>query len=170
MKIYLVGMPGSGKTTFGKKLADRLMLTFVDLDHEIEKFVNKSIPEIFVDHGENFFRETESRLLAEWAASNTNFVMATGGGAPCFFYGMDVINNSGLSIFLDVPIAELMARVASQSNRPLLDANSEEREKTLIKLLETRLSCYKKAHITVVKPDLEKLLEAIHFNSKYRQR
>jgi shikimate kinase len=163
MKIYLVGMPGSGKTTLARKVASELLLKFVDLDHEIEKHVGKSIPQIFIENGEDSFRLTESELLRTWASSNQSFVMATGGGAPCFYKGMEVINKSGLSIFLDVPIAELLERVKQKSNRPLLDTNSEEREKTLMNLMETRLPCYRQANITVTKPDLEKLMQAIHF-------
>jgi shikimate kinase len=162
MKIYLVGMPGSGKTTLGKKLAHELMMAFVDLDHEIEKYASKSIPEIFIEKGENFFREIESKLLVEWASSQTHFVMATGGGAPCYFRGMEVINKSGFSIFLDVPVNELLKRVSKTTNRPLLE-ESNERETTLRKLLETRMPCYRQANMTISNPDLNKLMEAIHF-------
>jgi shikimate kinase len=164
MKIYLVGMPGSGKSTLGKKLAQQLMMTFVDLDLEIEKFANRSIPEIFIESGEDYFREIESRLLSEWAASQSNFVMATGGGTPCYFHGMEIINKSGFSIFLNVPMKELLRRVEEESNRPLL-ADTTEREATLRKLFETRLPCYQKANLTISDPDLLKLMEAIHFRS-----
>ena len=157
-------MPGSGKSTLGKRLAEALMMTFIDLDGEIEKHEGKSIPEIFIERGENYFREIESRLLKEWAASSVNFVMATGGGAPCFFHGMDVINKSGFSIFLQVPLPKLMNRVSGNTNRPLLE-QADEREATLRRLYESRLPCYQRANITVSDPDLHKLMEAIHFKN-----
>lgn len=162
MKIYLVGMPGSGKTTLGRKIAAALMVKFVDLDHEIERQEGLSIPEIFLQKGETYFREVESKLLGEWASSPLNFVMATGGGAPCHFRGMDIINQSGFSIFLDVPIEVLLQRVNARTNRPLLD-DAVERELTLRKLLATRMPCYRQARVTISNPDLEKLMEAIHF-------
>jgi shikimate kinase len=162
MKIYLVGMPGAGKSTLGKKLARVLGVDFVDLDEEIEKFCGMDVPAIFIGKGENYFREVESRLLLEWAGSTKNFIMATGGGAPCSFRGMEVINKTGLSIFLDVPITELLRRVNEQANRPLLQ-DAAEREQTLMKLLETRQPCYRQARITISNPNLDNLLEAIHF-------
>jgi shikimate kinase len=162
MKIYLVGMPGSGKSTLGKKLARELLLQFVDLDAEIEKHSGKSIPEIFLQNGEDHFRRTESALLHQWASGQQDFIMATGGGTPCFYNGIDVINNSGFSIFLDVPLKDLLTRVGAKTNRPLL-ANAEEREKTLLKLLETRLPFYKQAKVTLSHPTLDRALEAIHF-------
>ena len=163
MKIYLVGMPGSGKTTLGKKVAAELAMNFVDLDQEIETFTGQTIPQIFIEKGEQHFREIESRLLFEWASASQSFVMATGGGAPCFLNGMEVINKTGLSIFLDTPVKVLLDRLKEKNDRPLLNAGSDEREKTLIKLLETRMPCYRKARVTVVNPDMNRLLEAIHF-------
>jgi shikimate kinase len=165
MKIYLVGMPGSGKTTLGKKLAKVLAVEFVDLDEEIEKFVGSPIPQIFLEKGEAYFRQAESRMLTEQAASKLSFVMATGGGAPCFHNGMDVINKTGISIYLDVPVSELVKRVKEKSNRPLL-ADVHDHEKTLLNMLETRQLCYRKAGITVTSPNLDKVLEAIHFKRK----
>src|SRR5690349_71191 len=116
MKVYLIGMPGSGKSTIGKQLAAALLLPFVDLDHEIERKELKSIAEIFSEKGENYFRHTESQMLQQWAGSARDFVMATGGGAPCFFNGLEIINNSGISVFLDVPVSELLRRIQHDKN------------------------------------------------------
>src|SRR5436189_5502924 len=92
MKIFLIGMPGAGKSTLGRPLAAALNLPFVDLDKEIEKHEQKSIPEVFELRGEDYFRKSESTLLKSWAESNRSFVLATGGGAPCFHDGIEVIN------------------------------------------------------------------------------
>lgn len=162
MKIYLVGMPGSGKSTLGKQLAQKLQVNFVDLDVEIERTAQKSVTEIFVHHGEDYFRQIESDHLKKWAHINENFVMATGGGAPCFQDGMKIINDSGLSIFLDVPVNELLSRLGDKHDRPLLGKELNEREKKLKEIATERLACYRKAKIRLESPTLDDLLTAIH--------
>ena len=153
---------GSGKTTLGKPLSEELQIPFVDLDWEIEKRENKSIKEIFATEGEDHFRKLEAEILREWAGSQNDFVMGTGGGAPCFYNGMDIINQSGLSIFLDVPVDELKSRLAAATDRPLLNAVDEkERELRLHSLRATRLPVYHRAHIVVEDPTIEKVLRAI---------
>ncbi len=156
-------MSGSGKTTLGKQLAETLQVPFIDMDWEIEKRENKSIKEIFSQQGEDYFRQIEAEVLREWAGSSHNFVMGTGGGAPCFYQGMDVINQSGLTIFLDVPVKELKIRLAAATDRPLLNAGDEkDRESKLEALRNSRLITYRQAHIIVEDANLEKLLKAIH--------
>jgi len=162
MKIFLIGLSGAGKTTLGKLLADELHVPFVDMDWEIEKKEKKSVGEIFSQEGEDHFRRLESEVLREWAGAQQDFVMGTGGGAPCFHNGMEVINQSGLSIFLDVPVDELMVRLASATDRPLLSAGDErDRENKLNALRASRLPIYTMAHITIENPSLEKLLNAL---------
>lgn len=163
MKIFLIGMPGSGKTTLGKDLAAHLMVDFIDLDSEIEKFEQKSIPEIFNQQGEDHFRWVEARLLREWAVGSHHFIMATGGGAPCFFKGMETINQNGLSIFLDVHITELVDRVRKNQERPLLQSSDETGLKEKLQALrEQRLACYQQAKIIIENPSLETVLKKIH--------
>ena len=99
MKIFLIGLPGSGKTTLGKQVASHLSIPFVDLDAAIEKAEQRTIPEIFKQSGENYFRKIESDLLKKWAESTTDFLMATGGGAPCFFDNVEVMNRAGITFF-----------------------------------------------------------------------
>jgi shikimate kinase len=150
MKIYLIGMPGSGKTTLGKQVAEQLQLPFVDLDHEIEAREGRPIPEIFSTEGETYFRSVESETLAAWAASDKTFVMATGGGAPCFYKGIEVINNTGISVFLDVPLEQLVERVEKNTDRPLLLHEDVEALKQKLKqLLQTRTPIYKQARLHV---------------------
>lgn len=163
MKIYLIGMPGSGKSTLGRKLAKELLVEFVDLDHEIETREKKSIKEIFSLSGEDYFRQIESQVLIEWSASSISFVMATGGGTPCHYRGIEVINETGLSIFLDVPIIQLLNRLEKNTDRPLLGAaDKQDMEEKLSVLRSRRLAVYQQAHVTVENPNLSKLMEAIH--------
>lgn len=161
MKIFLIGMPGSGKTTLGRKLAEGLQLPFVDLDEEIRKAEGQSIPDIFKEKGEAYFRQIESTQLKVWAEQSESFVVATGGGAPCFHNGIDIINESGISVFLDVPVHVLLERVRSKTGRPLLDHDNEEREKKLIHLHQTRLAIYQKAKIRIENPDFNSLPDLV---------
>jgi shikimate kinase len=137
-------------------------VNFVDLDSEIERAEGQSIPEIFSQRGEDHFRIVEARLLREWVAGSDSFVMATGGGAPCFFGGMDLINQNGISIFLDVPIPKLVHRVKTNRERPLLLSEDEKGiAEKLENIREKRLACYQQAQIIVRDPSLPHLLEKI---------
>jgi shikimate kinase len=162
MKIFLIGLLGSGKTTLGKQLAAELDIPFVDLDWEIEKKENKSVREIFAQNGEDYFRKIEAETLREWSTASQDYVMGTGGGAPCFFNGMDIINESGLSIFLDVAVDELVSRLAKATDRPLLNAMDEaERKEKLESLRAVRVPVYSKAHLILQDTSLDAVLRAI---------
>lgn len=162
MKIFLIGMPGSGKTTLGKQVAEHLQVDFVDLDLEIERQEERSISEIFREQGEDEFRLIEAKLLRTSAASTRSFVMATGGGAPCFHKGMEVINEHGISIFLDCSVNELVERVKRNRERPLLRTNDEEElRQKLERMRASRLGCYQQAKIVLKDPTLEMLLNRL---------
>lgn len=162
MKIFLVGMPGSGKSTLGEKVADALTLPFVDLDTLIEEKAGMAVKEIFSTQGEDAFRLLESATLKEWAGSQNSFVMATGGGAPCFYDGINVINENGLSIFLDVPVHELIQRVSKNQDRPLLHAASiEEQQQRLTTLYQKRKATYEQAKLILKDATVEKVLKAL---------
>lgn len=147
--IFLVGMPSSGKSTLGKKLAGALNYRFVDLDKMIIKAEKKSINQIFGENGEDYFREVESRLLQE-IKPNQWFVVATGGGAPCFFDNMDFIKANGLSVFLNIPAAELAHRILrhGKDDRPLL-SGIEALEQELENKHRMRLTHYSRADYTI---------------------
>jgi len=152
MKIFLLGLPGSGKTTLGKALAQSLGLAFVDLDLEIEKSEGMLIPEIFKNKKEDYFRKAESTELKRWSSSDQEFVMATGGGAPCFFDNLEIINAAGKSFFLDVPASEIAKRIMCQnlSERPLFARTHPESLKDHVEFMRSqRIAFYRKAHYTV---------------------
>jgi shikimate kinase len=152
MKIFLLGLSGSGKTTLGKELAKALKIPFVDLDKEIEKTEGTSIPKIFEQKKEDYFRQVESAEVKKWCSAKGDFVISTGGGVPVYFDNMDWINRSGKSIFLDVPASEIAKRIASTklSDRPLFAKAHPESIKDHVEFMRShRLPFYKKAHIIV---------------------
>ena len=150
MRIFLIGMPGCGKSTFGRKVAADLNLPFFDLDHEIVHREGTSISNIFENQGEDYFREVESRLLHEITLSNQKFIMATGGGAPCFFDNMAFMNDHGISIYIDADIEHLLSRLSEKGieKRPLLKQIGMENLKDGLKeKLESRKIFYHQAKV-----------------------
>jgi shikimate kinase len=120
-KIFLIGLAGSGKSTLGKALAKTLGVSFLDLDEEIVAIEGQTIPEIFSEQGEEYFRAIEGQVLKTFADQEMNFIMATGGGTPCFMDNMRLMNETGLTIYLDVDSSHLASRVidAGVENRPI---------------------------------------------------
>jgi shikimate kinase len=152
MKVYLIGLPGSGKSTLGKQLADELTVPFIDLDQSIEQESGKSIPAIFSEQGEEYFRSLEAVALRQRSKAAA-FVMACGGGTPCFHDNMEFMNASGKTVFLDVPVSEIVKRFSSTQEyklRPLLNESDPEKlSGKLEDLLKKRLLFYQQAAVTV---------------------
>ena len=98
-RVYLIGYMGCGKTTIGKRLAKSLGWDVIDMDSRIENRYRKTIPDIFASEGEESFRKKE-RFILEELSSLENVVVSTGGGAPCFFDNIDVMNSSGLCVYI----------------------------------------------------------------------
>jgi len=121
-QIFLIGLPASGKTTLGRALAKKIGHAFIDLDEEIEKREGKSIPDFISFQGQGNFRIREKELLHEICSNSQKFVMATGGGTPCFHFNMDFMNAQGTTVYLDVSPGDLALRVMDQGleKRPLL--------------------------------------------------
>ena len=109
-RIFLTGYMGAGKTTLGRAFAAAEGLQFVDLDWYIEERTHRTVQQLFAEGGEEGFRRTEQRLLHEVACFE-DVVVATGGGTPCFFDNMEVMNRAGITVFLDVPVPVLLARL-----------------------------------------------------------
>lgn len=141
---------GSGKSSVGKILAEKLDAPFIDLDQEIEHQANQPITSIFEQRGENSFRDMERSALQLYLMDP--FVMATGGGT--FIYNRDWMLKQGVVVFLDLPYEILVQRIGADPKRPLW-SNAR-------KLYEDRLNEYRKAHFTVdAEPDPEVIAEKI---------
>jgi shikimate kinase len=141
---------GSGKSTIGKGLAKALKLQFIDLDSFIEERNHKTIPEIFALHGETEFRLLEQKALQE-ISTFENVVIATGGGAPCFFNNIEVIKATGKSIYLNGTPHILADRLLhSKTERPLIKGKSEEELIQFIhETLNKRDHYYKQADLII---------------------
>ncbi len=113
---------GSGKSTVGKLVAKHLKINFLDLDEYIETAEGKSIDQIFLDHGEIYFRKKEFFYLNEILNSNSSFLLSTGGGTPCYGNNMEaIIKATKNNIYLKVSLNELVKRVLGEkAHRPLI--------------------------------------------------
>jgi shikimate kinase len=155
MRIYLIGYMGSGKSHLGWKLANHLGVQFVDMDNYIEERNCKTIPQIFAEEGEAEFRKKERKALDELSEFN-DIVIATGGGAPCFFDNIDLMNESGKTIYLNIDPTILADRLmASKTERPLIKGKSREQLVAFIdETLQKRNVFYSQAKFQITEPDL----------------
>ncbi|WP_298985275.1 shikimate kinase [uncultured Roseibium sp.] len=149
--IVLVGIMGCGKSTVGKRLAQRLGLEFIDADSEIERAANMTVSEIFAEHGEPYFRSGEERVIARILREGPQ-VLATGGGAFMSDATRQEISEQGVSIWLKVDFETVMARVRRRSTRPLLQ--NPDPEGTMRDLLAKREPVYARAALTVTSKEV----------------
>ena len=156
MRIYLIGYMGCGKSTLGKRLAKHLNLQFVDMDHYIEMRNHKTVPQIFAEEGEAEFRKKERKALEE-LSEFSNIVIATGGGAPCFFDNIDLMNNTGTTIYMNIDPAILADRlIHSKTERPLIKGKSQEELTVFIdEMLTKRRPFYSQAKYEITEPDID---------------
>ena len=108
-RIFLIGYMG-GKSTVGKQLAELLSLSFIDLDIYIQNRYRKTISDLIVEKGEAQFRIIEQKALADVAAFE-DVLVATGGGTPCFFDNMELMNRAGITVYIKADAVELAARL-----------------------------------------------------------
>jgi shikimate kinase len=149
VRIYLIGLPGSGKSTFGNQLAQALQYSFIDLDKVIADKTGRTIPELFREFGEDYFRKLEAESLRIHSLQE-HLVMATGGGAPCFYDGIKYMNAQGKTVYLRVHPRIISQRLAKTTiaDRPLLNTQTEEETyNRLLILLDQREPVYQQAEI-----------------------
>ncbi len=156
MRIYLIGYMGCGKSTLGKRLSMHTGLQFVDMDNYIEERNCKTIPQIFAEEGETEFRKKEQRALFE-LAEFTDIIIATGGGAPCFFDNIKLMNRTGKTVYLNINPAILADRLLkSKTERPLIKGKSREELIAFIdETLKKRNEFYLQAQYQITTPDVD---------------
>jgi shikimate kinase len=148
--IFLIGFMGSGKTTFGKKLAAKLKVEFIDIDEMVvAKYNVTGIKELIETNGMDFFRKAESDILK--SLDQNDAVVSTGGGTPCYFDNMDWMKSRGVVVFLQLDEGIIFSRLKTTNlgQRPLLKDLDDEGLKTFIhEKLQERMPYYRQADIT----------------------
>jgi shikimate kinase len=117
MRIFLTGYMGSGKSTLGKRLANKLGITFIDLDEYFEQKFRTSITLFFERFGEDSFRKLEHEVLKEVIDKHIDVVISTGGGTPCSFNNLELMNEHGVTVYLKLPPAVLASRLSNSPFR-----------------------------------------------------
>jgi shikimate kinase len=155
--VYLVGMPGSGKSTVGREVAGRLGVPFVDLDEEVERRSGTIVSQIFASEGEAGFRTLEARALVD-ASRQDPSVVACGGGVVLEPANRITLRNTGTCVYLDVPLGVLEERVEPAADRPLIRAEGD-----LERLLVEREGLYREfaAHVVDGSGDPGEVADAI---------
>lgn len=159
-KVYVVGLPASGKTTIGRWLAREMNWAFLDIDEHIIEEQGISIYDYFKKFGEASFRELETRVLRE-TAEKKHFVIACGGGTASHSSNMNWMLEQGLTVFLNPDLGTIQARIIEKrSERPLFhDKNHPQVRELLQELLVQRGEFYHKSKIVWNKPKPEKNLQ-----------
>lgn len=147
MIIFLIGMPGSGKSSVGKELAKLTGYNLLDLDAFIVQKEKISIPQIFKTKGEDYFRKAESSALKEIIEKSKDTIIAVGGGTPCFNDNMKLMQEGGKTIYLTAKIETIANRIENDTNeRPLFHKlNGRKLKEKITSMLAHREKFYKKA-------------------------
>ena len=134
--IYLIGMPGCGKSTIGKIISEKLGLKHIDADEYLEEKYSQTIPDIFSRYGEDDFRKKESIIIEELSKMN-NLLVSTGGGVVVRKENKEIMKNSGIVVFIDTS-PENILKNSSLSGRPLLKDKNR-----IFQIYESRINLYK---------------------------
>jgi len=157
--IILVGPMGSGKTTIGRRLSERLSLDFFDSDHEIVNTTGVSIDHIFDVEGEKGFRARESDVLKK-LCNMPSIVIATGGGAVILKDNRELMKKASSIIYLSSSVDQILRRTAKSKTRPLLE-KSNNRRKTITDIIEARDPLYREVSSHIIDTNGKKLNEVI---------
>lgn len=151
MIISLLGYMGSGKSHISKNLSQKINFTLIDLDQKISEEHQQTIPEIFQNKGEIFFRKEEKRILEEILNSEDNIILSLGGGTPVYYNNMEIINEKSKSIFLRGSVKTLTERVLLQKHTRPMIAKLEDSDvpEFIAKHLFERNPYYSQAHFTL---------------------
>lgn len=165
MKIFLVGFMGCGKTHWGKLLSKKLQTPFFDLDEKIVEHEGKEITEIFSDLGEEYFRMLEKDVLHLLSESHDTFIMACGGGTPCFFNNIDYMKKQGTTVWINCSVDCLYQRLLKEKDsRPLIRSIPDAQLKNhIIKKFSDRKIFYQQADVIINEDDitLDKLIARV---------
>lgn len=156
MRIFLIGFMGCGKTHWGKQLSEKLRMPFFDLDNLIEEREGKSITDIFAEMGEEYFRMLEKDVLYMITENHPTFVMACGGGAPCFFNNIDYMKKRGTTVWINCSTDCLYTRlVKEKEKRPLIkNLPNDELKSFIIKKYSDRKIFYQQADVILAEDDV----------------
>lgn len=156
---------GSGKTNWGQLLGEKLSLPFFDLDEQVASHAGKSIPQVFADDGEEHFRMLEKEVLYIITESHESFIMACGGGSPCYFNNIEYMNQSGTTVWINTAIPVLFDRLVKEKDkRPLIrDLSDEQLLGFIARKFADRKIYYEQAAIRIDEEpvQLERLIEKI---------
>ncbi len=165
MRIFLIGFMGSGKTHWGRQLSQKLNVPFFDLDEQIISHEGKAINEIFAQQGEEYFRLLEKDTLHIITESHESFVMACGGGTPCYFNNIEYMNQAGTTVWINTAIETLFERlIAEKDKRPLIRELDEEQLRSFIgKKYSDRRMYYEQADVVMDEEpvQLDSLIEKV---------
>ncbi|MCC6767629.1 MAG: shikimate kinase [Bacteroidia bacterium] len=158
-------MPGSGKTTLGKKLAAKLKLPFFDLDQQITQISGRSPAQWLQESGEAAFRQEEAKVLRNFA-SHEKCIISCGGGTPCFENNLDWMQENGTCIFIEMPLEALAQRLSQTkgtAQRPLLHGPANELSERLKMLWKQREPYFNQITMRVngLHPNLRQLIQEI---------
>lgn len=157
---------GAGKSKLGRSLANSIGVDFIDLDDEIVRLQNQSISKIFEENGESGFRKIEKQVLMDWIKRD-NYLMACGGGTPCYKNNMDLMNASGSTVYLDVPQEILLSRLSnSKVKRPLIQGMTKsELESYIDNKIDERKPYYLKSKIWInpIETSLDTIVTSLRY-------
>jgi shikimate kinase len=156
IKVFLVGFMGCGKTYWGRQLGQKLGIPFFDLDKQIEEKEGRTINEVFAEEGEEYFRLLEKDVLHLVTESHESFVLATGGGTPCYYNTIDYLKKQGTVIWINCSVDCLFNRLKEEKEaRPLIkDLSDEQLHTYIVKKYADRKIYYEQATVTVLEENL----------------